>query len=136
LIITGERLMSGNRRGFTVIELLIVMLIIGILVGIAIPRFGATRDKAALASVRSDVRNAETAEEAYFSDAGHYGTLADLQNSTNFNVSPGTTISIATAAAGYTINAGNSSITTGATSCAVQVGAGVPPSIDSQITCP
>ena len=72
--------MSRNRRGFTLIELLVVILIIGILVSIAIPRFASTRDKAALASVRSDVRNAETAEEAYFADAGRYGTLSELQN--------------------------------------------------------
>lgn len=128
--------MSRNSEGFTIIELLIVILIIGVLAAIAIPKFGATRDKAALASVRSDVRNAETAEEAYFADAGQYGTFADLQNSTNFNVSRGTTISITTALTGYTVNASNSSITTGVTSCAVQVGAGAPSTVDSHITCP
>jgi type IV pilus assembly protein PilA len=128
--------MSRNRRGFTLIELLVVILIIGILVSIAIPRFASTRDKAALASVHSDVRNAETAEEAYFADAGRYGTLAELQNSTNFNVAVGNTIAIAAASAGYTINVNNATITSGATGCSVQVGAGAPPATDSKITCP
>ena len=128
--------MSRNRRGFTLIELLVVILIIGILVSIAIPRFASTRDKAALASVRSDVRNAETAEEAYFADAGRYGTLSELQNFTNFNVAIGNVISIAAAPAGYTINVSNATITVGATSCSVQVGAGAPSTIDSRITCP
>jgi prepilin-type N-terminal cleavage/methylation domain-containing protein len=128
--------MSRNRRGFTLIELLVVMLVIGILVSIAIPRFASTRDKAALASVRSDVRNAETAEEAYFADAGHYGTLAELQNSTNFNIAIGNGISIAAAPTGYTIDVNNASISAGTTSCSVQVGAGAPPAIDSRITCP
>ena len=128
--------MSRNRSGFTIIELLIVILIIGILVSIAIPRFASTRDKAALASVKADVRNAETAEEAYFADAGHYATLSELQTSTNFNISMGNGISIAAAAAGYTITANNATITAGTTSCSVQVGAGAPPAIDSRITCP
>ena len=128
--------MSRNRRGFTIIEMLIVCLIIGILVAIAMPRFASTRDKAALASVRSDVRNAETAEEAYFADAGRYGTLSELQNSTNFNVAVGNGIAIASAPNGYTINVNNATITAGTTSCSVQVGAGASPAIDSRITCP
>ncbi|HEY8061324.1 MAG TPA: prepilin-type N-terminal cleavage/methylation domain-containing protein [Gemmatimonadales bacterium] len=128
--------MSRNRRGFTLIELLVVILIIGILVSLAMPRFASTRDKAALASVRSDVRNAETAEEAYFVDAGRYGTLSELQNYTNFNVAIGNVISIAAAPAGYTINVSNATITAGATGCSVQVGAGAPSTADSKIVCP
>lgn len=128
--------MSRNRSGFTVIEMLIVCLILGILVAIAVPRFASTRDKAALASVKSDVRNGETAEEAYFADAGRYGSLAELQNATNFNIAPGNTIAISTAANGYTITASNNSISTAISSCTVQVGAGAPPASDSKITCP
>src|ERR1043166_8193305 len=69
-----------NRKGFTLIDLLIVVVIIGILAAIAIPKFAATKDKAKLASVKSDVRNGMTAEEAYFSDFAKYGALADLQS--------------------------------------------------------
>ena len=65
--------MLRNRKGFTLIELLIVVVIIGILAAIAIPKFAATKDKAKLASVKTDVRNTETAEEAYFSDYATYG---------------------------------------------------------------
>ena len=56
--------MRRNRTGFTLIELLIVVVIIGILAAVAIPKFAATKDKAKLASVKTDVRNVETAEEA------------------------------------------------------------------------
>ena len=56
----------SNRKGFTLIELLIVVVIIGILAAIAIPKFAATKDKAKLASVKTDLRNSMTAEEAYF----------------------------------------------------------------------
>ena len=68
-----------NRKGFTLIELLIVVVIIGILAAIAIPKFAATKDKAKLASVKTDVRNMMTAQEAYFSDYATYGTFAQLQ---------------------------------------------------------
>ncbi len=56
-----------NRKGFTLIELLIVVVIIGILAAIAIPKFASTKEKAYLASMKSDLRNLATAEEAYLS---------------------------------------------------------------------
>ncbi len=57
-----------NRKGFTLIELLIVVVIIGILAAIAIPKFANTKEKAYLASMKSDLRNLVTAEEAYFAE--------------------------------------------------------------------
>jgi prepilin-type N-terminal cleavage/methylation domain-containing protein len=58
----------SNRKGFTLIELLIVVVIIGILAAIAIPKFAATKEKAYLASMKSDLKNLATAQEAYFAD--------------------------------------------------------------------
>jgi len=63
-----------NRKGFTLIELLIVVVIIGILAAIAIPKFANTKEKAYLASMKSDLRNLITAEEAYFADSVKYTT--------------------------------------------------------------
>jgi len=57
-----------DRKGFTLIELLIVVVIIGILAAIAIPKFGATKERAYLAAMKSDLRNMATAEEGYFAD--------------------------------------------------------------------
>ena len=66
----------SNRKGFTLIELLIVVVIIGILAAIAIPKFANTKEKAVLASMKSDLRNLVTAEEGFFSDNQDYsGTL-------------------------------------------------------------
>ena len=104
--------MRRNRAGFTLIELLIVVGIIGILAAVAIPKFAATKDKAKLASVKTDVRNVETAEEAYFSDFATNGTFAQLQT------------------------ASNSSIASTITSCKVQVAAGAASTVDGKITCP
>jgi prepilin-type N-terminal cleavage/methylation domain-containing protein len=61
-----------NRKGFTLIELLIVVVIIGILAAIAIPKFANTKEKAYIASMKSDLRNLVTAEEAYFADSVKY----------------------------------------------------------------
>src|ERR687885_60068 len=66
-----EDVMS-NRKGFTLIELLIVVVIIGILAAIAIPKFANTKEKAVVASMKSDLRNLVTAQEAFFSDNQDY----------------------------------------------------------------
>src|SRR6478752_4307610 len=70
----------SNRRGFTLIELLIVVVIIGILAAIAIPKFQNTKGKANAASLRADLRNLVTAEEAYFYDNSTYTTNINALN--------------------------------------------------------
>jgi prepilin-type N-terminal cleavage/methylation domain-containing protein len=66
-----------NRTGFTLIELLIVVVIIGVLAAIAIPKFSNTKEKAYIASMKSDLRNLVTAEEAYFADSTAYSEQTD-----------------------------------------------------------
>jgi len=66
-----------NEKGFTLIELLVVIAIIGILAAIAIPQFAEYRERGFDAGARSDLRNAATAEEAYFVDNDAYATCAD-----------------------------------------------------------
>jgi type IV pilus assembly protein PilA len=70
-LLESEDVMS-NRKGFTLIELLIVVVIIGILAAIAIPKFANTKEKAVVASMKSDLRNLVTAQEAFFSDNQNY----------------------------------------------------------------
>lgn len=125
----------GNRKGFTLIELLIVVVIIGILAAIAIPKFAATKDKAKLASVKTDVRNLMTAQEAYFSDFATYGSLANVQSASNFSLSSGNTAAAAAAASGFTVTITNSTITSAIDQCTVQVGAGAASTVDGVITC-
>ena len=72
--------MRAQETGFTLIELLIVVVIIGILASIAIPKFAATKEKAYVASMKADLRNLVTVEEAYLAEHATYSTSrADLR---------------------------------------------------------
>jgi len=88
---------SPNRRGFTLIELLIVVVIIGILAAIAVPKFQNTKGKANAASLRADIRNLITAEEAYFYDNSAY---TNTVSSLNLRMTTGVTVSFGSATAG------------------------------------
>ena len=71
--------MAQDESGFTLVELLVVMLILGLLAAIAIPAFFNQRDKARDAEAKSAVRTAQTAIETYATDHdGHYtGAVSD-----------------------------------------------------------
>ncbi|MGH2830536.1 MAG: prepilin-type N-terminal cleavage/methylation domain-containing protein [Actinomycetota bacterium] len=75
-----KRLHQGREEGgFTLIELMVVVLIIAILIAIAIPTFLGARRRAQDRAAQSNARNAFTAEKTYYTDAQAYtATVADL----------------------------------------------------------
>ncbi len=88
--------MIRTRKGFTLIELLIVVVIIGILAAIAIPKFANTKEKAYVASMKSDLRNLVTAQEAYFSDNNSSYASSTGSMGTNYKASSGVTVTMGT----------------------------------------
>lgn len=112
---------APNRKGFTLIELLVVVVIIGILAAIAIPKFAATKDKAKLATVKTDLKNIQTAQEAYFADNATYTSAL---SATIFSPSSGNTVSASGTTSSFTATVTNASITATPKSCSVTVGDG------------
>jgi len=66
----------SSRKGFTLIELLIVITIIGIIAAVALPQFAAYRQRGYDARANSDLRNAATSEEAYYTTYQKYVSLS------------------------------------------------------------
>ena len=75
-----QKLANRNSKGFTLIELMIVIAIIGILAAIAIPNFLRYRDKAYCARSETDAQNIIAAMSSYFADPEHtqIPLMADL----------------------------------------------------------
>jgi prepilin-type N-terminal cleavage/methylation domain-containing protein len=114
--------MLSNKKGFTLIELLIVVVIIGILAAIAIPKFANTKEKAYIASMKSDLRNLVTAQEAYFSDNNSSYASSTTTLGTAYKSSSGVTVAIGgVSATGWKATATHASTTK---TCTISLGGG------------
>lgn len=69
------RILKREQQGFTLVEILIVIAIIGILVAIAIPQFSAYRKRAYYSSLQSDVHSIANAQEAYYTNHNRYASV-------------------------------------------------------------
>jgi type IV pilus assembly protein PilA len=83
--------LRGNSKGFTLIELMIVIAIIGILAAIAIPNFIAYRDKAFCSRAEADGQNVLAALASYFSEPNNttMPSVDDLMNAESLTLNAG-----------------------------------------------
>jgi len=87
---------NGNRKGFTLIELMIVIAIIGILTALAAPSFISYRIKGYNASSNTDIKNAFLSAQAYFSDYPNGTVTNPILTNYGFRSSDYVTLSITT----------------------------------------
>lgn len=128
--------MKYDSRGFTLIELLIVIVIIGLLVSIVVPKFANGKERAIIATMRSDLHNLMGAQEGYFSNGQNYynGPLPNV--ALPYSISAGGTVTLSSVTnAGWAATATH----TGSTrTCALFVGAAAAPppaTVEGQVAC-
>ena len=110
------RINSKDEKGFTLIELMIVIAIIGILAAVAIPQFAAYKTRSFNSTAQTDLRNAATAQEAYYVDEKTYCSSTSTLTGTTYGLFLSKNVSLVIGSASsssYTMtawhSAGNSS---------------------------
>ena len=114
---------TQQSKGFTVVELLIVAVIIAILAAIVIPKFSAIRERAYFAAMRADLEHLSSRQQTYLED--HYSYTNDLEE-LSLASSPGVILTITASSSGWSAVATHSELGK-KEGCAIFGGAALPP---------
>lgn len=112
----------GTTKGFTIIELTVVVVVVGLLAAVAIPRLSGARTPATRAAGVADLRNLAAAQERFYGEFGRYATLGEM-TAARYATSQGNTL-VAIETQGRSWNA-LVRIPNGQT-CAIRFGDGAP----------
>ena len=82
--------MRRRPAGFTLVELMMIVTVMGVLTTVAVPKFTATKSRAFVGAMTSDLRNLVTAEEAYLTDTGVYASGTARNSKTRGTATVGT----------------------------------------------
>lgn len=74
--------LKNNKKGFTIVELLIVIVVIGILALLVVTTYGGIQAKARNAKRSADIAAVQTQLEAFFSQNAYYPSLTDMNSAT------------------------------------------------------
>src|ERR1700761_1040219 len=73
--------LKKRNKGFTIVELLIVIVVIGILALLVITTYSGIQQKARNAKRQTDIQSVQTQLEAFYSQNGYYPSLTDMNSS-------------------------------------------------------
>jgi type IV pilus assembly protein PilA len=124
--------MRRSARGFTFIELLVAMTVLGALTAVAVPRYRLYKERAYLAALRSELGTLRVAEEAYWAENHAYSTdttQLDWNGSSEMSL----TITSSNLAAGFSATARHALAP--ALSCSTAVGSEATTASSGEIVC-
>jgi type IV pilus assembly protein PilA len=85
---------AAGERGFTLLELIVVVAVLGILAAIAIQQFSLFRSRATDAAMRSDLKNAALAMESYYGEFLDYPSSVSAIQLVGYRKTSGMTLTI------------------------------------------
>jgi prepilin-type N-terminal cleavage/methylation domain-containing protein len=99
---------DAGEGGFTLVELLVVIVVLGVLAAVVVFSVGGISNKSKSAACSSDVNSVQTAEEAYYAQHNAYTSIANLVTAKLLRSAPvntnGYTISANAATGAVTVN--------------------------------